>query len=75
MSMISKFTHKDLVLGRKIARIRHQKEMTQEDVATKTGISQTTIGLLEVGKRRVSLKTLQKIASALGVKVRDLISF
>ena len=73
--MNQKFTGKDLALGRKIARIRHQKEMTQENVSTRTGISQTTIGLLEVGKRRVSLKTLQKIASALSVKVRDLINF
>lgn len=70
-----KFTQKDLAFGRRIRRVRKQKELTQEELADKTGLSQTTIGLLEVGKRRVSLKTLQKIASALGVKVKYLINF
>lgn len=70
-----KFTQKDIALGRRIARIRRKNDLSQEELAVKSGLSQTTIGLLEVGKRRVSLKTLQRIASALGVKVKDLISF
>jgi len=71
----SKFTQKDIALGRRIARIRRQKDLSQEGLAVKSGLSQTTIGLLEVGKRRVSLRALQRIASPLKVKVKDLISF
>lgn len=71
----TRFTQRDVALGRKIARIRKQKDLSQEELAVKSGLSQTTIGLLEVGQRRVSLKTLQKIASALGVKVKDTINF
>jgi transcriptional regulator with XRE-family HTH domain len=70
-----KFTQKDVALGRKVARFRKKADLSQEDLAVKSGLSQTTIGLLEVGKRRVSLKTLQKIGSALGVKVRDLLPY
>lgn len=70
-----KFTNKDVALGKKIARVRNNKGMTQQNLSDKTGISMTTISMLEVGKRRVSLKLLQKVASALNVKVQDLIPF
>lgn len=70
-----KFTQKDVALGRKVARFRKKADLSQEDLAVKSGLSQTTIGLLEVGKRRVSLKTLQKIASALNAKVKDLVPY
>jgi transcriptional regulator with XRE-family HTH domain len=70
-----KFTQRDLALGRKIARFRKKAGLSQEDLADKSGLTQTTIGLLEVGKRRVSLKTLQKIGSALGVKVKDILPY
>lgn len=70
-----KFTQRDVSLGKKIARVRRKADLSQEELAVKSGLSQTTIGLLEVGKRRVSLKTLHKIASALKLKVRDLINF
>lgn len=70
-----KFTQKDLKFGRRLARVRDQKGFTQESLAIKTGLSTTFIGLLETGKRRASIKSLQKIASALGLKVKDLINF
>ena len=70
-----KFTQKDEALGNRVKKIRNQKDLTQEELAVKAGLSQTTVGLLEVGKRRVSLRTLQKIASALGVKTKDLLPF
>lgn len=70
-----KFTQRDVSLGKRIARVRRKADLSQEELAVKSGLSQTTIGLLEVGKRRVSLKTLQRIASALGAKVKDLINF
>ncbi len=70
-----KVKRQDLALGRKIRRIRKNQDITQEVLADKTGLSTTFIGLLETGKRRASIKTLQRIANALKVKVRDLISF
>lgn len=72
---VRKVTQKDLLLARRIKRLRKQSGLTQEQVATKTGLSVTFIGLLETARRRPSLKSLQKIASTIKVKVKDLISF
>jgi len=70
-----KITKKDIALGKRIKRIRKAVGLTQERLAEKVHISTTHIGLVETGKRRASLKTLQKIASVLGVKTKDLIPF
>jgi transcriptional regulator with XRE-family HTH domain len=70
-----KITQKDLAFGRRLHRERKKAGFTQEKLAEKTNLSTTFIGLLEVGKRRASIKSLQKIASALGMKVKDLINF
>ncbi len=70
-----KITQKDIQLGKRIRRFRKKVDLTQEELAEKVRVSTTHIGLVETGKRRLSLKTLQKIASALGVKVKDLLPF
>lgn len=70
-----KATGKDLKFTRQLKRLRNKSGITQEQLAQKTGLSATFIGLLETAKRRPSLKTLQKIASALKVKTSDLIPF
>ena len=68
-------TKKDIILGKRIKRFRKRVGLTQEKLAEKVKVSVTHIGLVETGKRRISLKTLQKIASALGVKGKDLLPF
>lgn len=58
----------------KIKEIRAGLKMTQEDLATKSGVSRATISGLESGSITVTTtETLRKIASALEVKVSDLI--
>lgn len=68
-----KIKKKDLRLAKRIKRTRRKANLTQEELADKTNMSVTFIGLLETAKRKPSLKTLDKIASALGVKTKDLI--
>lgn len=70
-----KITKKDLKFGKKLQRLRKGCGITQEKLAEMTKLSTTFVGLIEIGKRRPSMKTLQKIASALGVQVKDLIPF
>ncbi len=70
-----KITQKDISLGKRIRRFRKKVGLTQEELAEKVHVSTTHVGLVETGKRRVSLKTLQRVASALDVKVRDLLPF
>lgn len=67
-----KVTNKDLKFGRKIQRVRKGVGLTQEQLADATRLSTTFIGLIETGRRKPSLKTLQKIASALKVDIKDL---
>ena len=71
----AKITKKDLSIGKRIRRFRRNTGLTQEQLADRIHISTTHVGLVEVGRRRMSLKTMQKVAKALGVKVRDLIPF
>lgn len=70
-----KVTKKDESLGKRIKKLRRRVGLTQEMLAEKVGVSTTHIGLIETGRRRVSLKTLQRIASAIGVKARDLLPY
>ena len=70
-----KMTNQDKAFGKKLARTRKGKGFTQEELAEKAGLSTTFIGLLETGKRRASLMSLRRIASALGVKVKDILNF
>ena len=68
-------TKQDVRFGRNIQRIRKKAGLTQEALAEKTGLSTTYIGYIEIGQKRPILRTLNKIATALGVKVRDLIPY
>jgi len=70
-----KTTRQDEAFGRKLARTRKGKGLTQEELAEKAGLSTTFIGLLETGKRRASIMSLRRIASAMGVKVKDILNF
>ncbi len=48
------------------ARLKHN--MTQEELAEKSGIKQSVISLYESGKRRISLRAAIKLGKALGEK-------
>ena len=58
---------KKLEVGYKIAQLRQELGMTQEQLAMRTATSQTVISRLESGNYwRCSLATLEKIAMATG---------
>lgn len=59
-------------LGQKIREFRAKASMTQEDLAELSSIPQSYISRLEAGQHSPSRLTLEKIAKALGVKVRDI---
>lgn len=72
---MNKVPKKDAIIGKRIKRLRRKADLTQEQLAEQINVSTTHVGLVETGKRRMSLKTLQKVASVLKVKVRDLIPY
>lgn len=63
------------VLGKRIQKARKQAGFTQEQVADKVHVSTTYIGFIEQGRYAPSLEVLNKIANALGVKVKDIFPF
>lgn len=61
------------LVGRNFARIRKGKNLTQEQVAALSGISQQYISDLERGRRNPTVVTLFELAQALGVSHVDLV--
>lgn len=70
--MVSK---KDVKFGRNIHNLRKKAGLTQEKLAEKAKISTTYIAYIETGQRKPSLKVVNKIASVLKVKVKDLFPY
>lgn len=57
---------------RNIVRLRQKKNWTQEKLAFESDVSKAGMCVIESGQRSPSVKTLEKIAEALGVKVMEL---
>lgn len=70
-----RITCRDRRFGKRIKRLRERADLTQEQLAEKTSLSTPSIGYIEIGKHFPRLKNLQKIAKALGVRVKDLFPF
>lgn len=58
--------------GRRIAEVRKQRGITQQQLAEEIGMSVVAIAYIETGKRWARLGTLDKIAKALDVQISDL---
>lgn len=61
-------------LGDKIRHYRKRAGLTQEELAEKADLHHNFIGQVERGNMETSLTSMLKIAKALGVRVRDLVS-
>lgn len=71
-NLMRKYSRIPKALGGKIQRARKKKELTQEQLAETIGVSTRYIGFIEQGQRVPSLKTADKIARMLGVKLSEL---
>lgn len=49
---------------------RKNAGLTQKDLATRTGIAQADISKLESGRGNPSLRTLQRLADGMGMKLK-----
>lgn len=64
---------KYIEIGKTIARIRKNKGLSLENVASVAGIHRTTVGLIERGEREPTINTAAKIAGALGLTLIELL--
>jgi transcriptional regulator with XRE-family HTH domain len=60
-------------VGRRIAEMRHSRGWTQEQFAELYGRNPAQIGVLESGGANLTLRTLTRVASLLGVDPRELL--
>ena len=59
-------------LGNRIATVRRERGVTQEQLAERTGFTVITIGYIEQGRRSPRIATLFKIAECLKVPIGEL---
>ena len=60
--------------GKRVREIREGKDISQERLGELAGLHRTYISTLERGKRNVSLVNIEKLATALGVTMADLVT-
>lgn len=62
-------------LGKRIKQIRKASKLTQDKIAEKTGLSVEYISRIERSVGQPSLRTLESLANALHVNVKDFFDF
>lgn len=60
-------------VGKRIRAVRKRMRLTQEQLGERAGITPDYVGRVERGRGAVTLETLQRIASALNVPLRQLL--
>ena len=59
--------------GEKVRNIRKEKGLSQEQLAFKAGLHRTYIGMIERAEKNITLINIEKIASALEIKISILL--
>ncbi|MGH8702666.1 MAG: helix-turn-helix domain-containing protein [Burkholderiales bacterium] len=60
-------------LGARIAQLRRDQNLTQQQLAELTGMSQQSVASWEVGRLRIAVSMLPHLAKVLGVSIEALI--
>lgn len=64
-----------VLLGMRMKEIRKARQLSQEQVSDKVGISPKHLSRVEMGKGYPSLDTLEKIAAVLKVELKEFFEF
>lgn len=59
-------------IGNRIRKLRHERNLSQEQFANLCGLDRTYIAGIEQGKRNVSIVNLEKIAKAFEISLNEL---
>jgi transcriptional regulator with XRE-family HTH domain len=59
--------------GKRLRELRFERGLSQEKLGELAGLDRTYISSADAGRRNVSLKTIYKMAEALGVEAGDLL--
>lgn len=61
-------------LAANLRKMRHERNLSQEALASLSGIHRNYLGGIERCERNVGLDNLQKLANALGITLAELVS-
>ena len=61
-------------VGFNIRRIREERGLSQEELAALAGLHRAYVGQIERGEKNIGLKNLEKIAKALKIGIKVLVS-
>ena len=61
------------VFGENVRKYRLRLKFSQEELASRSNLHRTYIGMLERAEKNITLVNIEKIANALEVKIDDLI--
>lgn len=64
----------DIQFGLRIAELRKQLGISQEELAERCGVHRTYIGSIERGEKSPTLNTIEKFAKGLNVCIHDLLN-
>ncbi len=70
--MISKHTILN-IFGENVRNFRRKLDISQEELAHRTNLHRTYIGMIERAEKNITLVNIEKIANALEVKIEDLL--
>jgi transcriptional regulator with XRE-family HTH domain len=60
--------------GRRLRDLRKERGLSQEELAFRAGLHRTYVSSAERGERNVALINIERLATALGVDIRDLVA-
>ena len=61
-----------LKIGQRVKELREKAEMSQKDLAYTADLDRSYIASIENGQRNVSIVNIEKIATALGVSLKEM---
>lgn len=64
-----------ITVGKRVKELRNRLGISQEELANLSELDRTYITSVERGKRNISIVNIEKIASALGVSMKDFFDF
>ncbi|HKC63081.1 MAG TPA: helix-turn-helix transcriptional regulator [Pyrinomonadaceae bacterium] len=60
-----------IAFGKRLRELREAKGMSQELLAHEAELDRTYVSSVERGQRNISLENIERLAIALGVKIKD----
>ena len=57
--------------GNRLRKLREAKGLSQESLAHEAGLDRTYVSSVERGKRNISIENIERLALALGIKIKE----